>query len=160
MNFSDEWWSQTENVLKNIYNGITADDKEMEDTIIYNRDILETFKKRIAINLLEAKFDSYSNSVVYEFKTNNLDAFTQNRVNIDFNSEILIIIKSAVIKEVSYSDICDCYFIVLKDDTVEKQFYSAAQCKRKKNMNIKFCLVNNKPVPVKTNRPENNNEDY
>jgi hypothetical protein len=160
MNFFDEYWTQYENVINSIHNGILADDKEMSDCIIYNNEMLEKFKNKIAMNIQDRKYMKNSRQIYFENKPNTNDHFLNDKINVNFGSEIIIVIISAEIDKIIYSEMIDCYFINLKNKLVEKQNYSSAVCTKKSDSNLKFCLLNTKPEYLKINRPVNNNDEY
>ena len=143
MIYFEDWWDVGESCLEKIYSGILADDKEIEDIIIANEESLNKFKEWIAINILQ--YDSQSDK--YISHKNEKDVFLNNKVNIDFNKNLLFIFPNAQIKQILYSQFYQCYMITFSEENVEENFYSAALVKKKVNdsKDIKFHFMNEKP---------------
>lgn len=162
---SNTWWPLGENVLKCIYHGIIADDKPFSDCIIHNEDLLKQFKDSIALNICKTTGKLRD----YEFVTNSKDVFLNNLTIINFAEEFLIVIMSAEIEKIIYSDIFKCYIVTVTGSEVEKKSYSAGVCVKKftKQLNntiitngLKFDILNEKPKCLIVDRPVNNNDDY
>jgi hypothetical protein len=160
MNIFEEWWHKEDYVLKSVCNGILVDDLEVDDCVIHNNDMLENFKQNIALNMIITKFVK-DNIPDFEFTANIYDGFLNEKIKIDFKSEILIIIISAEIKHIVYSTQTECYYVILKETRVEKNCYSAGVCvNRIKSGNLKFCILNLKPEVLKIDRPVISNDEY
>jgi hypothetical protein len=131
---SDEkWWSIGDCVLKNIYTGIIADDKPQRDIVISNENELKNFQDFIAINIYKKVYRSQDdpNNYDYILYNNDEDEILKDKVKFDFTKEILIVINSAKIKEIFYSNLFDCYLVTLDSERVEKNLYSLAVCAKK-----------------------------
>ena len=183
--FSD-WWYNGDNVLINIYEGQIADDKNINDCMITNILLLNQLKDCICINLfklidvdddfdIKNKNNSYSppqhkrlriSKIKQEYftETNKDDYILNNKININFLNEMIILIIGAQINSVIYNKIYECYVVTLSDKRVDKKFYSAALCKRfegdSRYNKLKFSLLNKKPINLETSRPLNYNDEY
>jgi hypothetical protein len=143
MIYFEDWWDVGENCIEIIYSGMLINDKKIDDICISNEESLNKFKEWIAINILQ--YDSQSDK--YISHKNEKDVFLNNKVNIDFNKNLLFIFPNAQIKQILYSQIYQCYMITFSEENVEENFYSAALVKKKVNdsKDIKFHFMNEKP---------------
>lgn len=166
---SDEkWWTTGENVVKNIYTGIIADDKSHKDKIISNEMELKKFQECIAINIYKKIYRTEEDPNTYDYilYNNDQDEILRDKINFDFTKELLILINSAKINEILYSNLFDCYLVGLDSEPVEKNIYFLAVCKKiiKENTQfhnkIKFDLISEKPNCIITDRPFINNDEY
>ena len=105
MNFFDEFWTQNEYVIISIHNGIIADDKQMTDCIIYSNEMLEKFKNKIAMNIQERKYIKNTKQFFFENKPNTTDIFLNDKIQVNFDSEIIIVTISSEIDNIIYSEI-------------------------------------------------------
>jgi len=160
MNFFDEFWTQYEYVIISIHNGIIADDKQMTDCIIYSNEMLENFKNKIAMNIQERNYIKNTKQFFFENKPNTTDIFLNDKIQVNFETEIIFVTISSEIDNIIYSEILDCYLISFKQKPVEKQNYSAAICIKFTDSHSKFCYLNSKPGILKIIRPANNNDEY
>jgi hypothetical protein len=143
MIYFEDWWDVGENCIEIIYSGMLINDKKIDDICISNEESLNKFKEWIAINILQ--YDSQSDK--YISHKNEKDVFLNNKVNIDFNKNLLFIFPNAQIKQILYSQFYQCYMITFSEENVEENFYSAALVKKKVNdsKDIKFHFMNEKP---------------
>lgn len=157
MIYFQDWWSVGENCLITAYTGIIADDRSINDCCIYNNDLLIKFKNAIASNII-----SYKTKNDYSIEININDPFLNEKIEIDFNENLIIVVSEAEILEVLYSKIFQCYMIKYSDKELEEKTYTAAVVKRYNNETNKVIieLMNNKPKTIKANRPINNNDEY
>ena len=142
MIYFEDWWDVGENCIEIIYSGMLINDKKIDDICISNEESLNKFKEWIAINILQ--YDSQSDK--YISHKNEKDVFLNNKVNIDFNKNLLFIFPNAQIKQILYSQFYQCYMITFFEENVEENFYSAALVKKKVNdsKDIKFHFMNEK----------------
>ena len=122
--------------------------------------MLEKFKNKIAMNIQERINIKNIKQFFFENKPNTTDIFLNDKLQVNFESEIIIVTISSEIDNIIYSEILDCYFISFKQKPVEKQYYSAAICIKCTDSYPKFCFLNSKPEILKINRPANNNDEY
>ena len=143
MIYFEDWWDVGENCIEIIYSGMLINDKKIDDICISNEESLNKFKEWIAINILQ--YDSQSDK--YISHKNEKDVFLNNKVNIDFNKNLLFIFPNAQIKQILYSQFYQCYMITFSEENVKENFYSAALVKKKVNdsKEIKFHFMNEKP---------------
>ena len=143
MIYFEDWWDVGENCIEIIYSGMLINDKKIDDICILNEESLNKFKEWIAINILQ--YDSQSDK--YISHKNEKDVFLNNKVNIDFNKNLLFIFPNAQIKQILYSQFYQCYMITFSEENVKENFYSAALVKKKVNdsKEIKFHFMNEKP---------------
>jgi len=161
MIYFEDWWNVGENCLNQKYSGVLADDSQTEDICISNEESLNKFKKDIAIDLIKyndklKKFESYSNKN---------DVFLSNKISIDFDKNLLFIFLNAEVKEILYSKLFQCYMVTFSENSVEEHSYCAAVVRKildnsNNIQDIKFQIMNEKPKPIKINRPDNFNNEY
>jgi hypothetical protein len=150
----DMWWHKDASVLFSLYNGIIADDCNINDMIILNKEDLNLFINSIALNIINPKNES-------EFVTNRLDMLLNNNYVINFKEQLCIIITSAEIDSILYSELYESYVVILKNKRKEKKAYSLGVVRKKNRFINKFFIMNEKPEAIVNNiEMVNNNDEY
>lgn len=157
MIYFQDWWSVGDNCVVTAYTGVIADDRSINDCCIYDNDLLSKFKDAIASNII-----TYKTKNDYSIEINADDPFLNDKITIDFNENLIIVVSDAEIKEMLYSKIFDRYMIKFSERELEEKTYSAAVVKRYNTEANKIIieLMNKKPKAIKVIRPPNYNDDY
>jgi hypothetical protein len=155
--FSDWWPTFGLKLTEDIFTGMIADDRQINDTIIQDPEQMSKFKECIALNILKKEPNQKFKRA--EYVANRDDVFLNDKILIDYFEYIVILITSAEINEIYYSSLYEAYMIELTRKSVDSKFYSAGIIKRIESCS-KFILINPKPPSLINKRPEVNNDEY
>ena len=159
--FFEDWWSLGENCVYQILQGVLSDDKKIDDYFITSQEEFEKFKENIA----ESIYVKNELEKKYTLKKNLHDSFLGKKIDFSFNDKIVFVCTGAIIKEVLYSKIFQCYLIKFTEKKVEKSSYSAAVVNKyvipkTDKPNIAYKYMNAKPEILITDRPKYENDEY
>ena len=169
MNLFESWWPTGEQALVFTHNGQIADDKPIQDSIIFNDAGYQHLKTCIALNVIHYNLDKLEGKkrvkkdIKFQFMPNNDDLILENKFEVDFNSEVIVVVIGAQIEDILYSSIFDCYLVRVSKECFDKKYYSAGICKKFNsdfNKKYKLSFFNKKPEFLNYHRPENNNDEY
>ena len=159
--FFEDWWSLGESCSVQILRGILSDDKKIPDQFITSKEDFDKFKENIA----ESIYVKGELEKSYTLKKNLNDSFMGSaKQEISFDNNIVFICTGAIIKEILFSKIFQCYLITFSEEKVEKSAYSAAIVTKYLNdentINTTYQLMNAKPEMLITDRPKFENDEY
>jgi hypothetical protein len=159
--YFEDWWSLGEGCGEQIFRGILSDDKKIPDQFITSKEEFEKFKENIA----ESIYVKGELEKSYTLKKNLSDSFMGSvKQEISFDNNILFICTGAIIKEIVFSKIFQCYLITFSEEKVEKSAYSAAIVNKylddDNKINTTYQFMNGKPEMLITDRPKFENDEY
>ena len=161
MIYFEDWWSLGDNCVGSVHPGFLADDKKTNDICIETQEDLNKFYDKIAQNI----YVTNDGGKHYSYQKNSDDVLLNKKIQIDFNKNFIFIITAAEIKEILFSKIFQCYMITYSEKKCDESSYVAVIVNKYESQDnvqgeIKFQIMNEKPDPIKSIRPRNDNDDY
>lgn len=159
--YFQDWWSLGDNCVVEKINGVLSDDQNVQDGFITSQMEFDKFKENIA----ESVYVKGEVDKKYTLKKNLGDSLLGNKMEVDFNSNIVFVCTGAIVKEVLFSKIFQCYLVTFSEKRVEKSMYCAVVVNKFKvneteSITTAFQLMNAKPEMLVTDRPKFENNEY